>query len=104
MEVKQQQHEADHEDQVGQRHPRDIAEPVIRQALDDERVEADRRREAHAEQINRGLMLRDAGVARPHTYLPSRKSAGHVTMPGTSVINIPKPHMMRKNGSTFHAT
>src|SRR6266545_6634086 len=37
---RQQQHEADHDDEVGQRHPCDIAEPVIRQALDDEQVEA----------------------------------------------------------------
>ena len=36
---RQQQHEADHDDQIGQRHARDVAEPVIRQALDDEQVE-----------------------------------------------------------------
>jgi hypothetical protein len=42
---RQQQHEADHDDQIGQRHARDLGEPVIRQALDDEQVEADRRRD-----------------------------------------------------------
>ena len=37
-------------------------------------------------------------------YLPAGSRPAIVTMPGTSVISSPKPHMIRKNGITFHAT
>jgi hypothetical protein len=45
-----------------------------------------------------------ATMTRWKPYRLNRNSTGQVTMPGKTVISTVNPTMMKKNGSTFHAT